>query len=345
MSETPVPRPDQTRIERRAGERPSGPRKEQLDAFFDKLRETHEQYRDNDAFIKAFRQRTEEALTRLTTLMPERVNQTPPGGVPLSIMAEVEATHLAEADAQRIDAEKESKEDKLTGLPNRRGMEERMDAMEAHAHRKGEPLTYIMVDGDRFKRVNDTIGHEGGDKVLKGIADVMRANLRESDVAARWGGEEFVIALPDTNIEGAIGVVERIRTTMKPELSRILLEAGYSEEQIADLALTASFGIADASSASATREDILKQADAALYVAKQTRNRVVGPQELRATIDTQQLDLNEIARIQEEDRAAAQQPEHLPPTRWMRHPNGDDPSPYSDDPSQLDNDTSGNKTE
>jgi len=123
-------------------------------------------------------------------------------------------THLKMADYMRT-IEKLCMLDALTGLPNRRGFDIRFEAEWGRAHREDKPLGLIMLDIDNFKIYNDTYGHPQGDNLLQVIADTLSKTLnRASDIAVRWGGEEFCILLPDTDINGTFNIAEQIRTNI-----------------------------------------------------------------------------------------------------------------------------------
>jgi len=149
--------------------------------------------------------------------------------------------------------------DPLTGLANRRQFFEYADKELARWNRHGGAVSLLMLDGDRFKKVNDTFGHGGGDEVLKDLASVLRASLRAGDVAARYGGEEFVVLLPVTDAKSAFVVAERIRTTVA---SRPVAYDGQS------IAYTVSIGVAEAVAPTNDVKALLAAADAALYAAK-----------------------------------------------------------------------------
>lgn len=154
--------------------------------------------------------------------------------------------------------------DPLTQLANRRYFDERIDEMVSLANRKSQPLSLIMTDIDKFKRVNDTFGHDAGDRVLVGYAQLMKKTTRAEDLVARFGGEEFIILLPLTDIHQARSLAERIRT----EIARQdLLENGHL--------VTSSFGVSQLAE-DETIERFIKRADGALYKAKESgRNRTV----------------------------------------------------------------------
>lgn len=101
--------------------------------------------------------------------------------------------------------------DELTGVYNRRGFIDRGDIERARADRSGRPITIVVIDLDGFKRVNDTLGHTAGDRVLRDLAREWRARLRETNVAARLGGDEFILLLPETDLDGARRVLEELR--------------------------------------------------------------------------------------------------------------------------------------
>ncbi len=157
--------------------------------------------------------------------------------------------------------------DGLTGLYNRKALMSLLSEWTAFAVRHQVPLAVLMIDADHFKAVNDRHGHPVGDRVLRMIADTVRATLRESDVAGRYGGEEFAVVLPHTNLEGARQVAERIRRGC--EGVHLPLPAG-------PLTVTVSIGVTTLKPGMRRAEDLVGQADEALYRAKaEGRNRVV----------------------------------------------------------------------
>lgn len=162
--------------------------------------------------------------------------------------------------------------DRLTGLVNRHEFERVLQRRLAETRRTRQPLSLVMVDLDHFKQVNDTVGHGGGDQALTHVAQCLRDTCRAMDLAARDGGEEFVILLPNTTSAAAVEIAERIRHTL--EQTPLTLRDGNS------LHLTASLGVASEpgrpdSSLEALAEDLRQRADVALYRAKGGgRNRV-----------------------------------------------------------------------
>lgn len=162
--------------------------------------------------------------------------------------------------------------DALTGLNNRRQFEVRLKEEYSSANRQNTPLCAIMIDIDFFKKFNDTYGHAIGDTVLRTTANVIKEQLREYDVPSRYGGEEFCILLPQTNIDEAKIVAERLRTSV--ENKKIEIQTNKNE-QIKHISVTISVGLAQLDIKDMA-DDLYMKADRALYEAKeQGRNRVV----------------------------------------------------------------------
>jgi diguanylate cyclase (GGDEF)-like protein len=150
--------------------------------------------------------------------------------------------------------------DHLTGLANRRHFAEVLGRCFNEASRYGFDLTCCMCDMDGYKDINDTLGHQVGDRILEIAADVIRSSLRGSDMAARYGGDEFVLLLPHTSVDSALAVAERIR-------QQLVLESGRSNDRRQCVSL--SIGIASlAADKPMTSEALLAMADRALYAAK-----------------------------------------------------------------------------
>lgn len=159
--------------------------------------------------------------------------------------------------------------DPLTGLHNRRSFSEVSITLFNLAFQEKKPLTAIMLDIDKFKQINDTYGHLNGDCVLISLAELLQKFLRETDFICRYGGEEFVILLPDTNTNDALVIAEKLRKMI--EITTITL----SDNQI--IHYTISLGISEINSAKDSRiEQVVNRADEALYIAKdEGRNKVV----------------------------------------------------------------------
>jgi len=161
--------------------------------------------------------------------------------------------------------------DALTGFYNRRQLEERIKQEVSSAKRQKRNLCAIMTDIDYFKSVNDTYGHAVGDLVLKTVSKVIRNQLREYDIAGRYGGEEFVILLPYTRIEEAKMVAERLRCAV--EAKKIDISKLYQDKE--NISVTISIGVAPYQAAKDDNE-FVRNADKALYEAKESgRNKVV----------------------------------------------------------------------
>lgn len=160
--------------------------------------------------------------------------------------------------------------DSLTGLNNRRYFDSHMQSMFDRAQISGKPLALIVLDIDFFKQVNDTHGHQAGDEVLRRFSRRLAKNVRSKDLASRYGGEEFVVAMPDTDQELAVIVAERMRREMEKHPITINDEGDQ-------IAITLSAGISGIEGEADTVDAMIKRADAALYRAKETgRNRVLG---------------------------------------------------------------------
>jgi two-component system, cell cycle response regulator len=159
--------------------------------------------------------------------------------------------------------------DQLTGLHNRRYMSRHLDTLMLNAKKNGRPLAFVIMDIDFFKLVNDTYGHDIGDEVLKEFAARINANVRGIDLACRYGGEEFVVAMPDTDMAFAYNIAERLRQSIETTPVRVSRPPGA-------LKITISIGIAKAEGENDTADALLHRADQALYRAKRTgRNKVV----------------------------------------------------------------------
>ncbi len=146
--------------------------------------------------------------------------------------------------------------DHLTGLANRRRFERQLDREVSRTQRYGRPFCLLLLDIDNFKLVNDTHGHEAGDEVIRRLALTLQAGTRGIDLAARIGGEEFAVILPETDFEGGLDVAERLRIAVR-EMDTPLVGQ-----------VTASFGVAEFPVCAPTGRELLSVADAALYQAK-----------------------------------------------------------------------------
>jgi diguanylate cyclase (GGDEF)-like protein len=193
-------------------------------------------------------------------------------GLPLSMVAASILVALGVADrlrAQRValsDAERRAQTDPLTGVLNRRSLIERLEAACTRAKARGLPIALLFIDLDHFKQINDTFGHQAGDACLRAIIDPIHAELRQSDVIGRYGGEEFVVILSSADAAAATPIAQRI-----VERVADIRVAGFGDP----ISVTCSIGIATSDTLGIWGEPLLAQADAAVYVAKRAgRNQI-----------------------------------------------------------------------
>ncbi len=159
--------------------------------------------------------------------------------------------------------------DQLTGLHNRRYMTGQLEALMARAAQGGDAVALLAIDIDHFKKINDSFGHDVGDEVLREFAVRLASNVRAVDLPVRYGGEEFVVVMPDTELADAERIAERIRLHVAGAPFRIM----RGEET---LSVTISVGVAASLKGEVSSESLLKRADAAMYEAKAAgRNRVI----------------------------------------------------------------------
>ena len=160
-------------------------------------------------------------------------------------------------------AERRAETDSLTGLPNNRNVADTVKRMVAHASRSVAPLAALALDLDHFKHINDNYGHASGDEVLAAVGSTLRSSVRESDFVGRAGGEEFLLLLPDTELDSALVVAEKVRLAI----------AGVTIPSVRE-PITASIGVAVIPDHAGDANGLLRHADRALYIAKKNgRNR------------------------------------------------------------------------
>jgi diguanylate cyclase (GGDEF)-like protein len=166
----------------------------------------------------------------------------------------------AQLQAERERLATEAATDPLTGLSNRRHLQEFLGEQYRISSRYGTPLSVLLIDIDHFKLVNDEHGHPAGDQVLREVALALRESCRQADLCARYGGEEFVVVLPATALEGALELAERLRRAIE---GRALLAGSTT------LSVTVSVGVtAYRSGGQANADWLIKEADLAMYEAK-----------------------------------------------------------------------------
>ena len=171
-------------------------------------------------------------------------------------------------------SEERAKTDTLTDLPNRRALDEFFRKAQIAAMEKGEPLSVLLIDIDHFKKINDTYGHGVGDQVLRLMASVLRERLRETDLPARYGGEELIAVLPGADLATCAAVAERIR--------RLIGECRITRRSTSELlpSITVSIGVGQFQFGE-SMADLIDRCDRALYLAKRSgRDRVVTEEEL-----------------------------------------------------------------
>lgn len=169
--------------------------------------------------------------------------------------------------------------DSLTGLHNRRYLSRHLDGLLADARKNSKPLALLMVDIDHFKNVNDTHGHAVGDEVIRVVANRLQQHVRSFDTVARWGGEEFVVAMPDASLDVATTVAERLRR-------KIAVAPARMDAEGLELPITVSIGIAVVAASNDGAAELLQRADTALYAAKRAgRNRVASSGECEGSKD------------------------------------------------------------
>ncbi|MFN8513343.1 MAG: GAF domain-containing protein [Thermomicrobiales bacterium] len=167
--------------------------------------------------------------------------------------------------------------DPLTGLLNHRNMQERLDQEIARAARHGRSLAVVMIDLDNFKLFNDTYGHPAGDQILRATAAILRAEARDTDVIARYGGDEFCLILPETTHEGALALVERVQTHCRSIGIRADTAQFAGHRPGGTIPLRVSAGIAVYPRDAKDRHELVTRADGALYANKRGGRPLAAP--------------------------------------------------------------------
>ncbi len=169
-----------------------------------------------------------------------------------------------ELQAANRQLEHVSQRDHLTGMPNRLFLQQAFEAEQQRYYRYGHTFSLLMMDIDHFKRINDAFGHVVGDEILKTMANLLLDNVRGIDIAGRWGGEEFLILCPETELQGGWKLAEQLRKLI-----------GQTEFGLDNMTITASFGVTDFRDDEMI-EDCIQRADQALYRAKHSgRNQTI----------------------------------------------------------------------
>ncbi|VVO33401.1 diguanylate cyclase [Pseudomonas fluorescens] len=209
----------------------------------------------------------EEFMYQNTTLLPLRSTDGKINHICLVIYDVTDvATNRHQLQAANAQLQQLSRTDRLTGLYNRGHWEESLKVAYARHQRYGNATSLVMLDIDHFKRVNDTYGHQAGDKVIEQVSRLIREHVRETDMAGRYGGEEFGVVLSDTDKTGARVFAERLREAVEG------LEVLHNGQSIR---FTISLGVADLSQPSINYADLIAWADHALFASKNAgRNRV-----------------------------------------------------------------------
>ncbi|MDP2105858.1 MAG: GGDEF domain-containing protein, partial [Desulfobulbaceae bacterium] len=187
----------------------------------------------------------------------------------MKVQLEEAESRLKSQEQQVSQLQRKTRCDPLTGVMNRFAMAEDLFDELARCKRYGRQFGLVMADIDHFKRINDSYGHAVGDEALKSFVRMLRSCLREVDVIYRYGGEEFVVLLPETDSPGTMLVAERLRRMVESQVMK------HREDASLQVRFTASFGVAIFRGDEFSWEEIIQRADQALYRAKNNgRNRV-----------------------------------------------------------------------
>ncbi len=187
----------------------------------------------------------------------------------MHIQLEMAENRLQNQEKEVSRLQRENRRDPLTGAMNRLAMEEDLPNEFARNKRYNRTFSIVMADIDYFKNINDTYGHAVGDEVLKAFAHLLQKTLREVDITYRYGGEEFLVILPETDAAGALLVAERLRKVVDTNVLT------HRDDPSIKLRVTSSFGVSVNGKIDSSHLDLIKRADKALYNAKNGgRNRV-----------------------------------------------------------------------
>lgn len=185
-------------------------------------------------------------------------------------------TSLLREELEKV--RQESQLDSLTGLFNRKMLTTTLEDRIVESQQSGEPLSLLMFDIDHFKKFNDNFGHLIGDEVIRRVAGSLRKHIRGTDLAARFGGEEFTVVLPDTDLEGAVTVAKTIHSA----ISKLSLVKKSTQERLPGITVSVGASVLSLKDSS---ESLIERADQALYQAKEAgRNRIVTEKEISDSI-------------------------------------------------------------
>ncbi len=235
----------------------------------------HAAQRSGDARNVRYRLRAKDGAYRWVETR-SRSRLTPLGVAQVvAVTRDIHSEEIARQRAEQVervrlaDLERLAQTDPLTSMPNRRHATDTLEREVQRSHRHALALSVVLLDLDHFKSINDRFGHQLGDRVLCAVAGTLRSSLRREDLAARWGGEEFIVVLPSTGLEAALECAERLRSA---------LDAIHVHPLVR---ITASAGVAALRPAEGG-DELIRRADVALYAAKAGgRNSVVPAGEAR----------------------------------------------------------------
>ena len=198
-------------------------------------------------------------LARATAAIAANAGGSMPVAASFGVLAPV-AREVEEVAASLSSVKEAATTDRLTHVANRPTLLAHLFSELERVSRYGRPISVAFIDIDHFKQVNDTYGHAVGDVVLRGVADVFRAHTRTTDLVGRYGGEEFVVVLPETNVDEATAVAEKLRL--------LVLKESFPVGEGREIAVSISVGIAGGSAQHLRVDQLLRDADAAMYAAK-----------------------------------------------------------------------------
>ncbi len=266
--------------------------KDMVSRFIDQLGEVSESTGAYHSKLDHYAQtiRETEDIGELSTLLDDLMHETQQiqtetarsreGIIAVRARAETAEQKVRQLEAELVQASELVREDQLTGVLNRRGLDDAFQREMSRVERSKNSFCVALLDLDNFKRLNDSHGHQAGDRALVHMTEIVKSTVRPHDIVARYGGEEFLILLPDTEIDEAIAVITRLQRNLTTHFFL------HNNEK---LLITFSAGVA-LLAAGETRESLVERADIALYQAKAAgKNRVIAALEPPAEPQTQEL--------------------------------------------------------